>query len=77
MITSLTYANNSPAPSYAWIYRHSGSGCASIVGYFTYLAAHADSTESASFPTPLIITQRCSVMHVGAGLVTITGYRVP
>jgi len=78
MITSLTFANNnSSSASYAWIYKYGTSTCGSIIGYHTYLAAPPDSTAHASFPTPLIIGQRCALVHVGAGMMTITGYRVP
>lgn len=78
MITSFTFTHSYGSPAYSWIYQYTDNTCASQVGYFVYMSAESSTTASATFPTPVIVTQKCAHAWAGGyGLVTITGYLVP
>jgi hypothetical protein len=76
MITSFTYTNLGGVHTAA-IYHYSDGTCSAQRGYYLFLAAQTETTASASFPTPVSVSQRCALVWVGDGWVTITGYLVP
>jgi len=78
MITSFSIANNDVSTTFASISRYTDGTCSTGAGFYLYIVAKVGDSASASFPTPVIVTQPCAILHFGGlPLVTITGYRVP
>ena len=80
LITSITVANGDATGTASWIYRYTDDACSGYgsPAYWAYVVAAAGTTENVVYPTPLEITQKCALLHVGGDAVaTVTGYRVP